>query len=64
MVNVLYDFNFGSPFVPYIGAGAGYVLVGLAKAAIGQRPDQETPRATSPTRASPAPRTTSAAAWP
>jgi outer membrane protein OmpA-like peptidoglycan-associated protein len=23
MVNVLYDFNFGSPFVPYVGAGVG-----------------------------------------
>jgi OOP family OmpA-OmpF porin len=24
MVNVLYDFNFGSPIVPYVGGGVGY----------------------------------------
>jgi OmpA-OmpF porin, OOP family len=34
MGNVLYDFNFGSPFVPYIGAGAGYVWSDIAKARV------------------------------
>ena len=43
MGNVLYDFNFGSPFVPYIGAGAGYVLVGHRQGPRRQRPDRGNP---------------------
>lgn len=34
MVNALYDFNFGWPVVPYVGAGIGWQVVGIDNGAI------------------------------
>lgn len=35
-VNLAYDFNLGLPFVPFIGAGAGYQAIGLDNVASGR----------------------------